>query len=102
MERCPTCGANFRGESPCHRCGTELQKILAIERLAAQCRLQSRRALDAGRLGEAESQSRRACALHRSAESLVDRARVAVTTRDFPLALALWRETRRGGPAGPE
>ena len=102
MERCPTCGAKFRGESPCYRCGTELQKILAIEHLAMRCRLQSRRALDAGCLREAESHSRRACVLHRSTESLTDRARVAIASGDYPLALALWREVHRAKAAGPD
>ena len=102
MERCPTCGAAFRGESPCYRCGTELEQVLAIERLAAQCREQSRRALDAGRLREAESHSRRACALYRSAQSLAERARVAVATGNYSLALALWREARGAGTPGTE
>ena len=94
MERCPTCGAAFRGKTPCYRCGTDLQRVIDVGRHAERCRLQSRVALEEGALEEAEFLARQACALHRSAESLMGLAGVALATRDFPRALALWREAQ--------
>ena len=31
MERCPVCRARFQGETVCHRCGSDLAPLLAIE-----------------------------------------------------------------------
>ena len=98
VERCPTCGAR-RMEGPiCHRCQTDLRQVRAIERAAAGHRKRALAALGRGRRAEAQAASNRACALHRSDDSLVVRAVVALGDGDFPLALRLWREIRRGGP----
>ena len=94
MEQCPTCGAAFQGKTPCYRCGTDLQRVIDVERHAEHCCLQSRVALEEGALEEAEFLARQACALHRSAESLMGLAGVALTKRDFPKVLALWREAQ--------
>jgi len=94
MERCPTCGAR-RVEGPsCHRCQTDLRQVRAIEWAAAECRRRALMALERGRKEEAQVLASRACALHRSMNSLIVRAVVAVGDGDFPLALELWREIR--------
>ena len=98
MERCPTCGAR-RVEGPyCRRCQTDLRQVRAIERAAAEYRKRALAALERGRGKDAQAASNRACALHRSDDSLIVRAVVALDDGDFPLALRLWREIRRGGP----
>ena len=98
MARCPTCGVRRRGASPvCHRCRTDLSRVLAIERAADRCRRRALAALERGRNPEARACAERACSLHRSADSLAVRALVALADRDFPLALRLWREIRPAG-----
>ena len=94
MQRCPTCGARHRGGPECHRCRTDLSRVLAIERCAAAVRQQARAELAAGRTASARAAAERACALHRCPESLAVRAVVALHERDFPLALRLWSERR--------
>ncbi len=74
--------------------------MLAIERAAARHRRQVRTALERGDCAEARGHAGRACALHRSAESLTALAVAALADRDFPAALRLWREIRAGsGPS---
>ena len=92
MKRCPTCGARYRGGPRCHRCQTDVEQVLLIERAAAGLRAQARRALQAGRNGRARECAERACALHRCPESLAVRAVIALREREFPLALRLWFE----------
>jgi len=100
VERCPTCGARHAGGPSCHRCRTDLGQVLAIERAAARHRRQARAALDRGDRAEARVCGDRACALHRSPESLTTLALAALADRDFPAAIRLWREVRAGsGPA---
>ena len=94
MERCPTCGARHAGGPSCHRCRTDLRQVLAIEQSAARRRRLARAALGRGDRGEARAHAGRACALHRSPESLAVLALAALADRDFPAALRLWREIR--------
>ena len=100
MERCPTCGARHAGGPSCHRCRTDLRQVLAVERAAARHRRQGVAALDRGDRAAARAHAGRACALHRSPESLTALAVTALAAGDFPAALRLWRETRAGsGPS---
>ena len=94
MQRCPTCGARQRGGPECHRCRTDLRRVLHIERCAAGLRQRARAALAAGRTASARAAAERACALHRCRESLAVRALVALRERDFALALRLWSDHR--------
>ena len=94
MQRCPTCGARHRGGPQCHRCRTDLQQVLLIERCAAGLRQQARAALAAGHGAAAHDAAEHACALHRCPDSLAVRALVALQERDFALALQLWFELR--------
>ena len=94
MQRCPTCGARHRGGPECHRCRTDVRRVLLVERCAAGLRQRARAALAAGRTAPARAAAERACALHRCPESLAVRAVVALQERDFVLALRLWHERR--------
>ncbi len=95
MDRCPTCRARFAGDPVCYRCGTDLHSILDVERSAARLRVQARLALEEGALAEAEALARQACLQHRSRESLMTRACVALATGEYGKAVALWRESPR-------
>ena len=94
MERCPTCGARYAGGASCHRCRTDLRQVLAVEQAAARCRRQALAALGRGDCAAARERAARACALHRSRESLAAAALAALADRDFPAALRWWRATR--------
>ena len=95
MERCPTCRAQYRGGLCCHRCQTDLRQVLAVERAAVRHQRSARAALRRGCRAQARAGAGRACALHRSTDSLKVRALVALADGDFPLALRLWREIRQ-------
>ena len=102
MERCPTCGARHAGGPSCHRCRTDLQQVLSVERAAAHCRRQALAALGRGDRAAARERASHACALHRSRESLTAAALAALADRDFPAAVRLWRATRAATEArGP-
>ena len=94
MDRCPTCGARHAGGASCHRCRTDLRQVLAVERAAAGCCRQVLAALDRGDRAAARERAARACALHRSPESLTAAALAALADRDFPAAVRFWRATR--------
>ena len=99
MERCPTCGARYAGGPSCHRCRTDLRQVLAVEQAAAHCRRQALEALDRGDRAVARERAARACALHRTPESLAAAALAALADRNFPAAVRLWRETVAGSEA---
>ena len=96
MKRCPTCGAGHVQGPFCRRCRTDLRQVLAIERAAAGHRRRALAALARRGRPEARAFASRACTLHRSRDSLVVRAVVALADGDFPLALRLWREIGQG------
>jgi hypothetical protein len=48
MERCPNCRARYRGESPCPRCGLDLQPLLRLEAAADHHTARAVAALAAG------------------------------------------------------
>lgn len=96
MECCPTCGARHVHGPLCRRCRTDLRQVLAIERAAAGHRRRALAALERGCRSEARAFAGRACTLHRSGDSVMVRAVVALADRDFPLALRLWWEILQG------
>jgi len=95
MERCPTCGARFRGEPVCPRCGTDLEEVLTIEQAVLYCRQQAFVALQDGLPEVAYDFAHRACVLYRSPDSVRVLALSAMACREFEEAVALWHEYRR-------
>ena len=96
MTQCPTCGAKGIEGPSCHRCQTDLRQVQDVERAAAWCRNRATEALKQARRHEARDMADRACALHRSDDSLSLRAIIAIAEGEFDLALRLWRETQAG------
>ena len=101
MKRCPTCGARHVKGPLCHRCQTDLRQVLAIERAAAGHRRRALAALERGCGPEARAFASRACALHRTRDSLAVQAVIALADGDYSRALRLWREIRRGHETRP-
>ena len=95
MEHCPTCGAKFRGDRVCSRCGTDLGEILEVERAAVHCQQEAFAALRAGRREEAYGLAARACEFHCSPDSVKALALTALACGKFDEAVALWRKYRR-------
>ena len=96
--QCPTCGATGVETATCHRCHTDLREVQAVERAAAWYRKQARNLLS-GTVGHTDAHraralAERACALHRSHESLALLAIVALVQREFDAAFRIWREVR--------
>ncbi len=71
---CPTCGARFRGEAECGRCGTDLRALAAVILAAREAREEARRSLlqEAGETALAHVD--RSLSLHRTARGLRLRA----------------------------
>jgi predicted amidophosphoribosyltransferase len=57
---CPACGARFRGDATCSRCGADLARLMSLAASAFLARRQARRLLLAGDLRGALEQARQA------------------------------------------
>ena len=100
MERCPTCGATYRGGETCGRCQTDLRQLLALEAAAARHRRQAMEALHTARPRAAQAHARAACRAQRSGESIRVAALTSLACGDFAAAAALWRELGAQAPPG--
>ncbi|QBQ54767.1 hypothetical protein [Nitrosococcus wardiae] len=74
MERCPNCGARYKGGRECHRCGMELSRLLHIESQAKRWEQVAVKRLAAGDREGAEVAVARSLALQRRPLALVLRA----------------------------
>lgn len=92
MERCPTCNARYKGHASCHRCGTDLSRLAAIEKESARHRENALEAFNRGEFDAMYFHARRACALLRtpSAEKLLACAALAAGEPD--MALSTWKK----------
>ena len=90
MERCPTCNAPYKGKAHCHRCGTNLERLIAIRDQAEQHRQAALAAYTAGDVDQMYHHAKRACALYRtrSSEKLLSCA--ALLSGKWEKALAVW------------
>jgi GxxExxY protein len=66
MERCPTCRARLKGQTQCHRCGTDLTLALQAESRAKQWMQQALRYFSEGAFDDAEAALDRARMLHQT------------------------------------
>jgi len=64
--RCPVCGARFRGAHICSRCGADLEPLMLLAAAAWRLREASRRAVDDGNAERAFAFASRAEQLHRT------------------------------------
>ena len=99
---CPTCGARFRGEARCGRCGTDLQRLMAVARQAHALREEARLALLADRPAAALDVLDRARQIHDtpSARRLLVLALLAADRPRLGVALAA-RLVAGGDRLGP-
>lgn len=98
MERCPTCNARYKGRSGCHRCGTDLARLLAIEKEAAEHRDNAVEAFNRQDFDAMYFHARRACALLRTPSAEKHLACAALVAGDPATALSTWKSYRRSQP----
>lgn len=90
MDRCPSCNARYAGKPTCHRCGTDLSRLAAIE-AEARDRLTQASAACSGADYEAMYQDAlRSCRLRRTPSADTALAIAALLTRRFDIALGQW------------
>lgn len=94
MEHCPTCNAPYNGQSGCHRCGTDLARLAAIENEASGHREKALEAFHRMDFHAMYYHARRSRSLLRtpSAEKLA--ACAALAAGDPESALSAWRRLR--------
>lgn len=90
MEHCPTCKAPYKGGQYCHRCGTDLGRLIDIQARADRHREEALAAYTAGDFDNMHHHARRACALYRTRPSEKLLACAAILTGKWDTALSLW------------
>ena len=93
MERCPTCNAPYKGKARCHRCGTDLERLIAIRDQAEHHRQEALAAYTAGDVDQMYYHAKRACALYRTRSSETLLSCAAVLSGEWERALAVWAGT---------
>lgn len=95
MERCPTCNARYKGRAACHRCGTDLTRLLTIQKEAAEHREKTIEAFNRQDFQSMYYHARRACALLRTPAAEQHLACAALAAGDPATALSIWKSCRR-------
>lgn len=91
MERCPTCKAPYKGRQYCHRCGTDIGRLLEIRDRGGRHHEQALAAFTNGDFQHMYYHARRACALYRTPASEKLLACAALLAGQSKAALAAWR-----------
>jgi len=91
MERCPTCKAPYKGKQYCHRCGTDLGRLLEIRDQAGRHHEHALAAFSNGDFQQMHYHARRACGLYRTPASEKLLACAAILSGKPEAALAAWR-----------
>lgn len=90
MDRCPACNARYGGKPVCHRCGTDLARLAAMEADAADRLERAKTAFRASDYEAMYCHARRAGDLRQSPSAVKTRATAALLTGRFRDALAQW------------
>lgn len=95
MQRCPTCKAPYKGKPHCHRCGTDLERLIAIRDQAETHRNNAISAYTANDFDQMYHHARRACALCRTSSSERLLACAALLSGKKETALSVWAGTEK-------
>ena len=95
MQRCPTCKAPYKGKPHCHRCGTDLERLIAIRDQAEAHRQEAITAYTAGDFEQMYHHARRASVLCRSRASAKLVACAALLSGKWEIALEVWDRTEK-------
>ena len=90
MDRCPACGARYAGKPACHRCGTDLARMAAVEADAGDRLERASAAFRAADYDAMYRHAKRSCDLRRTPSATATRAAAAVLTGRFSDALGQW------------
>lgn len=93
MEACPTCRAPWRGDRTCHRCDTDLERLLEVEAAADVHSAEALAALASGDLKAAAHAAEKASLLDRERAARAA-ALVALARGEHAEALAWWAVAR--------
>ena len=94
MKKCPTCDAAYNDQTECHRCGTPLARLIAIEQEAEHHLEEARQAYDRQDFQAMHDHARRASALRQTFSSEKLLALAALATGNHAAALAAWKRLR--------
>ena len=96
MDRCPTCAVRYRGGEVCHRCGTQLGRVLALEAEGCRKVAAAREALRRGDGATARQLAQRACVVHQTPEALRALALAALLEGQYRQAVSAWTKAVTG------
>ena len=91
-ERCPTCRAPRHGEAVCHRCKSDLDPLIRLERRVDVLRAQARRCYARGWYRRTAALAEEMVALESSRENLKLLACAHLMAGDFPAAARICRQ----------
>lgn len=91
MEHCPTCNARYKEKPACYRCGTDLARLVAIEKEAAGHHAKATEAFHQQNFQTMYFHAHRACSLLRTPASEKLLACAALSTGDHKTALSSWK-----------
>ena len=105
-QRCPTCNAPRRGDPVCHRCKSDLTRLVQLERHVDALRAQARRCYARGWYRQAAPLARRIVSLEASPDDVRLMACALLLCGDYPSAWRAYARTGQGlwpvaGPSRP-
>ncbi len=90
MKRCPVCNARYSGKRLCHRCKTDLGKLIDIREKAREHAEQAVKAFMKNDFEQMFFHSGRSYRLYETHGSTTLFACASILLREFELALYLW------------
>lgn len=94
LKKCPTCRAKYAGNPICRRCGTDLGKLVDIEKRAGAHLLEARIAYLQQDYTSMLRHARRSVSLRRGDEALKVLACAALLNREFEEARSVYKLLR--------
>ncbi|MCF8024738.1 MAG: hypothetical protein K9J79_02645 [Desulfobacteraceae bacterium] len=94
IQRCPTCKAPYKEKRYCHRCGTDIGRLLEIRDQAARHIEKAIAAYNNREWKQMYYHAARSFALYRTPSSDRLLACAALVTGNYQEALAIWTKTK--------
>ena len=95
MNRCPTCNAKYLGKKLCHRCGTDIGRLVNIKQKGLNHKDNAVKAFHNQDYKAMKYHAGRSCSLYQSGDNTTILACAALMNRDFEKAFSIWNDNFR-------